>query len=155
MFARAGDGRVGWLTNYRRERLVEQGGEIELLSVGEVRGRVTDHDGRPIDGATIAADEFWKPSELGFSELMGLVPETSAPYQTTTAADGTFALEGIPQGSLVEAKITVQGRGTTRISWNTNHPAVVTLDHRLGRITGRLKPTDGRGFSGQMRAYVR
>jgi RNA polymerase sigma factor (sigma-70 family) len=155
LFARAGDGRVGWLANYGREVLVSQGGEIELQPVSDVRGRVTDQDGRPIGGAAIAAEEFWKPTEQGFSELMSLISETAAPYRTTTAADGSFALKGIPQGSLVEAKITTRGREPAWISWNTTQPAVITLDHRLGRITGRLRPTDGRGFAGPMRVYVR
>ncbi len=55
----------------------------------------------------------------------------------------------------MEAKITPRGREPARISWNTTQPAVITLDHRLGRIKGRLKPTDARGFTGQMRVYVR
>jgi protocatechuate 3,4-dioxygenase beta subunit len=155
LFARARDGRVGWLTNYAREQLVRQGGEIELQPVSEVRGRVTDQDGRPIGGASIAAEEFWKPTETGFSELMGLVPETAAAYSTHTAADGSFTLKGIPRGALVEAKITPRGREPARISWVTTQPAVITLDHRLGRIKGWLKPTDARGFTGPMRVYVR
>src|SRR5206468_10399087 len=65
------------------------------------------------------------------------------------------ALQGIPQGSLVEAKVTPQGREPARISWNTTQLAVITLDHRLGRIQGRLRPTDARGFTGPMRVYVR
>jgi RNA polymerase sigma factor (sigma-70 family) len=154
VFARAPDGRVGWLTNYGREELVRQGGEIELQPVSEVRGRVTDQDVRPITGATIATEGFWKPTESGFRELMELVPETAAAYAAHTAADGSFALKAIPQGSLVEVKITPQGREPARVSWNTAQPAVITLDHRLGRIKGRLKPTDAGGFTGEMLVRV-
>jgi RNA polymerase sigma factor (sigma-70 family) len=155
LFARARDGRVGWLANYGRAGLARQGGEIELQPVSEVQGRVTDQDGRPIVGATIAAEEFWKPTERGFSERMGLVPETAAAYAAHTAADGSFAVKAIPQGSLAEVKITPQGREPARIAWNTTQPGAIMLDHRLGRIKGRLKPTDARDVSGSMSVYVR
>jgi RNA polymerase sigma factor (sigma-70 family) len=154
LFARARDGRVGWLANCGREELVRQGADVELQLVSEVRGRVTDQDGRPIVGAAIAAEEFWKPTEAGFSELMELVPEMAAAYAAHTAADGSFALKAIPQGSMVEVKITPQGREPARIAWNTTQPGAIMLDHRLGRIKGRLKPTDAGGFTGQMRVYV-
>ncbi len=155
LFARARDGRIGWLTNYWRDHPGDRGGDIELMPVGEVRGRVSDQDGRPMAGATVTIEQFWKPNGMGFSQPIELVPETVAPYQTATAADGSFALQGVPLGSSVQAKITVPGRGPTRISWNTAQPGLVTLDRRLGLIKGRLKPMDGRGYMGSMRVFVR
>jgi hypothetical protein len=71
LFARARDGRVGWLTDYGRQRLVEQGGEIELMAVGVARGRVTDQDARPIGGARVAVEEFCKPAGQGFDQPHG------------------------------------------------------------------------------------
>jgi RNA polymerase sigma factor (sigma-70 family) len=155
LFARARDGRVGWLTNYAPDELAEQGGEIELQPVGEVRGRVSDQDGRPIGGAAVAVAEFRKPDGFGFSQPMAVVSETAEPYRTVTAADGSFALAGIPLGSSLEAEVMAHGFGATRISWNTTQPGTVSLDRRRGRINGRLRPTDGRGFAGSMRVFVR
>ena len=45
------------------------------------------------------------------SDYIALVPEVAPTYRTTTAADGSFVLKGIPQGVLVEAKITAPGFG--------------------------------------------
>jgi hypothetical protein len=56
---------------------------------------------------------------------------------------------------LVEADVNAQGLRTTRISWRTTDAGLVTLDRRLGRVNGRLKPNDARGYSGSMWVYVR
>ncbi len=154
LFARARDGRIGWLANLGHGREADALAEIELGPVGEVRGRVTDQDGRPIAGATVVTAGFWKPTDSGFSDYIALIPEVAPTYRTTTAADGTYALKGIPQGVLMEAKITAQGFGTPEISWNTTQAAAITLDRRVGRIQGRLKPPDAGGLSGRMRIHL-
>ncbi len=154
LFARARDGRIGWLANIGRRDEADARAEIELGPVGEVRGRVTDQDGRPIAGAAVVAAGFWKPTDSGFSDNIALVPEVASAYRTTTAADGTYVLKSIPQGVLLEAKITAPGFGTPEISWNTTQAAAITLDRRAGRIEGRLKPPDERGLSGRMRIHL-
>ena len=125
LFARARDGRVGWLTAFRRDPAADGRAELELVAIGEVRGRVTDQDGRPIVGATVAADGFWKPNDSGWSDYLSLVPEAASTYRTITATDGSYILRGIPQGALIEATITAQGFGTPRISWDSAQAATI------------------------------
>jgi hypothetical protein len=55
VFARAQDGRVGWRQPDQRGRADLTGGELEILAVGDARGRLIDQDGRPIGGVEVTA----------------------------------------------------------------------------------------------------
>ena len=136
--------------------LVRQGGEIELLPVGEVRGRLTDQDGRPIAGAASRPRSSGSRPSRDSATRRRSVRETAAPYRTTTAADGSFALKGIPQGSLVEAKITAPKAAAAHGSPGTRprppwpSPSIIASD---ASRAGSNRPMDA-GSSGQMRVHV-
>jgi RNA polymerase sigma factor (sigma-70 family) len=147
-FARARDGRTGWLATVWRNSADGRDIEIEIGPVGEVRGRVTDQNGRPIAGAAVATATLSGALAAGQGGYIGLSAEVAAPYRATTAADGSFLLEGIPQGARVEATITAQGFGAPRFAWDSTQSVTIALDHRVGRIQGSLKLPDGRGLSG-------
>ena len=129
---------------------------IVLGPVGEVRGRLNDQDGRPIAGAEVMPVSFSRPAEdHPGQDLLRLSPELAGPLRTTTAADGSFAIEGIPPGCQVHATIAAPGFGKPRISWDATRPVTIVLDGRLGRIEGRLKPPDDARLSGKLSVSLR
>ncbi len=91
VFARTRDGRVGWLRTARRGTADRF--EIELMAVGDVRGRLTDQDGRPIAGVEVAPTLISRTNV----DYVRLSPEVSAQFRTKTVADGSFLIKGIPQ----------------------------------------------------------
>jgi len=145
LFARARDGRVGWQQpNWRNV-------EIELKAVGDVPGRLTDQNARPIAGVEVAPELITRSAERNSGDYVRLSPELTALFRTTTAADGSFVFKGIPPGARVHANVAAPAFGSPTISWNTTRPVTIVLDGRLGRIKGRLKPPDARGFARQFR----
>ena len=143
------DGRVGWLANYGRDEFVRQGGEIELQPVSEVRGRLTiktaARSGAPpspprSSGSQPSSDSVdrrgWSPKRPRLHDRNG--------------RRWFFRPRRNPSGLAGGGQDHAQGREPTRISCNTAHSWNLTLDHRLGRIEGRLKPTDARAFTGQI-----
>ena len=150
LFARARDGRVGWLTAFRRDPAADGRAELKLVAIGEVRGRVTDQDGRPIVGATVAADGFWKPNDSGWSDYLSLVPEAASTLpndhgRRTVPIFSGASLRGPssrrPSPPRVSARPDLVGLGPGRGDRARSSP---------GHIEGILKPSDARGFSGSM-----
>ncbi len=149
LFARAQDGRIGWQTTVWRNSVDANDVRIELGPVGEARGRVVDQDGRPVAGAEVTPVLLIRSADYNSNDYIRLSPDLSEKYRTTTAADGSFRLDGIPQGSAIQATFAARGFGKPRISWDTTRPTTIALDGRIGRIEGRLKPPDARGISGR------
>ncbi len=149
LFARAPDGRIGWQTTLWRNSVDANDVRIELGPVGEARGRVVNQDGRPVAGAEVTPVLFIRSADLASNDYIRLSPDVATRYRTTTAADGSFRLEGTPQGGAIQATIVAQGFGKPRISWDTTRPVTIALDSRIGQIQGRLKPPDARGLSGR------
>jgi RNA polymerase sigma factor (sigma-70 family) len=141
LFARSRDGRVGWWLD-RFGRRVGDGAEIELMPVGDVRGGLTDQEGRPIAGVEVAPTSL--RVRVAPLDITWLSPEVTALFRTTTAADGSFLIKGIPQGAAIWASIAAPAYGAPTIWWDTSQAAPIVLDGRLGRIKGRLKPPEGR-----------
>jgi RNA polymerase sigma factor (sigma-70 family) len=142
LFARSRDGRVGWLDR-PASRI---GAEIELMAVGDVRGRLTDQEGRPIAGVEVAPTFI----RMRVTPLVctWINPELTDLFRTTTAADGSFLIKGIPQGAAIWASIAAPAYGAPAIWWETSQAVTIALDGRLGRIKGRLKPPEGRELPG-------
>jgi Carboxypeptidase regulatory-like domain len=149
MFARAGDGRIGWQTTLWRNGVDANDVRIELGPVGEARGRVVDQDGRPVAGAEVTPVLLIRSADPASNDYIRLSPDLATLYRTTTAADGSFRLEGTPQGGSIQATFAARGFGKPRISWDATRPATIAIDGRIGRIEGRLKPADARGLSGR------
>ncbi len=141
VFARARDGRVGWQRPDQQGRADPTGGEVELLVVGDARGRLTDQDGRPIAGVEVAPAAMTRTN----TDFVWLSPAVRALFRTTTAADGSFVLRGTLQGAgmNVTIAITAPKFGSPTVSWQPTQELVLALDSRLGRISGRLRPPNG------------
>ena len=156
VFARVGDGRIGWRDSIWRNHTDARELTIVLGPVGQVRGRLNDQDGRPIAGAEVMPVSISRPAEEHpGQDCIRLSPELAGPFRTKTAADGSFALDGIPPGCRVIATIAAPGFGKPWISWDASRPVSIVLDGRLGRIEGRLKPPADRGLSGKLSVSLR
>ena len=112
VFARVGDGRIGWRGSIWWNHTVARELTIVLGPVGQVRGRLNDQDGRPIAGAEVMPVSFSRPAEEHpGQDMLRLTDELGRPLRTKTAADGSFVLDGIPPGSQVYATIAASGFG--------------------------------------------
>ncbi len=136
LFARGPDGRVGWWLPGRRFN--PDGAEIELLAVGDIRGRLTGQDGRPIAGVAVTTVSILRSNIDG----VWLSPEPSALLRTRSAEDGSFVLKGIPHGASISATIAAPAFATPTVYWDTSQAVTIALDSRMGRINGRLRPPD-------------
>ena len=150
MFAQGRDGRVGWQHPAWLNTVDGKRVEIELKAVGDVPGRLTDQNGRPIAGVEVAPELISRSGQTNSGDFIRLSAELTALLRTTTAADGSFVLKGIPQGAGIFATIASPAFGSPTISWDTARPVTIVLDGRLGRIKGRLKPPDTRALPDQL-----
>ncbi len=150
VFARAPDGRVGWQHPTWLNTVDRKGVEIELKAGADVPGRLTDQNGRPIGGVEVAPELIRRSGQTNSGDFIRFSAELTALLRTTTAADGSFVLKGIPQGAGIFATIASPAFGSPTISWDTARPVTVVLDGRLGRINGRLKPPDPRALPDQL-----
>jgi hypothetical protein len=156
ILALADDGRLGWrFTGWpkypQRDEL-----RIVLRPVGEVRARLNDQDGRPIAGAEITpAAIYLKSEDHPGQDYLPMPAELAGPLRATTAADGSFAIKGLPQGAQIQATVAAPGLGGLQVLWKTDRPATIVLDRRSGRIEGTLKPPDARGLSGKLTLSIR
>jgi RNA polymerase sigma factor (sigma-70 family) len=143
LLARGRDGSIGWQHPVWLNSADGKGAEIELYPVGDVRGRLTDQGARPIAGVEVAPLHITRSNAHGIR----LSPETAALFRTTTGADGSFVLKGIPQGAGISATIAAPAFGAPTVHWDTSQAVTIALDGRLGRINGRLELPDPRGLA--------
>jgi RNA polymerase sigma factor (sigma-70 family) len=144
LLARAPDGRIGWLAKVDRSaRGTNNTLEIKVGEVGEARGRVTDQNGRPIDGAKITPLMINRVGDSGSDDSFNLNSELIDSYRCITGMDGWFVLKDTPRGAWVRAAIEAPGIGWLHFLWDSSQPRTFTFDDRLGQIKGRIKLTDG------------
>ena len=147
--ARDGRGRIGWITATNSGTKAPN--IVTLVEPGEARGRVVDTAGKPIVGAEIVPAVFVRSRERhAANDYLRLTAALSRPLATTTAADGSFTLRGIPAGCEVHANVTRGGFGAPRVSWDSTKPVTITLDGRVGRINGRLVTPDGKDLGSRL-----
>ncbi len=129
---------------------------IIVRAVGKVRGRLNDQDSRPIAGAEIAPTAIYLAGENHpGKDSLELPPELAGPLRARTAADGSFAIRGVPMGAELHATIAGGGLAGLQIIWDTARPATIVLDRRFGRVEGTLDPPDARGPSGKLTLGLR
>jgi len=138
--ARAG-GRIGWDSSIHPANRLPIA--IELSRTVEARGRLVDFEGRPIAGAEVVPTLFTRERSRRFAAgYLRLTPALAEPYKATTAADGTFAIRGVPEGCGIHATLSTRGFGAPRVAWESSQDTTIILDGRLGQIEGRLVPPD-------------
>ena len=119
LFARARDGRVGWLHPVRFNSADGKAIEIELRPGRRRPGPLTDQNARPIAGVEVKPVLLRPSGNANSGDYIRLSPEVTALFRTTTAADGSFVLKGIPQGAGIFAAIAAPAFGSPAISWDT------------------------------------
>ncbi len=146
LFARGPGGQVGWLHPVWPNSADGKSIELELSPVGDVRGRLTDQNARPIAGVEVKPVLLRPSANAHSSVYIRLSPEVGAVFRTTTALDGSFLLQGIPRGAGIFAAIAAPAFGAPAVSWDTTQTVSIVLDSRLGRIQGRLRTPDARSL---------
>jgi RNA polymerase sigma factor (sigma-70 family) len=138
LIARDPQGRLGWLSQFRRENLSEQPIRIEVADVNDVHGRVVDGSGAAIAGARLTP-LYFEPSRSRTrnTDFVEVFPELAKQYEAETAADGSFILRGLPARGQVTATVTASGFGFPRIAWEYAQPVTIRLD-RAGSVRGAL-----------------
>ncbi len=135
----ASDGRLGWIPVRGPLR---DGGELAIVlrSIGTARGRLVDHAGAPIAGASVRPRFFGLPRTAGSNATDDILLDTpsAARYRAQTDANGGFTMEQIPQGCRIGVKVQARGLGPVRISWVDGEPPTIPIDTRASTIRGRL-----------------
>lgn len=143
LIARAGDGRLGWLS-LGWEGDTDHGDVVlELLAVGEARGRFTDTQGKPLSGTRVEVKSFYVGSGKGFSRerSVNLPNELAKAYEAASNRDGVFVVRGVPLGANVYATASPAGFGELGIGWSQSTTAEFRLD-RPGRLRIRFTGAD-------------
>ena len=117
--------------------------EIVLRAAGQLRGRVLDAAGRPVEGAVVQIDNlpgYW----VAGSVLL---------LQTTTTADGSYQLTGVPRGDAYHVVASKQDYGSDSASLPPlpPHPVSLRMDLVLQqdhRISGAFADRSGAPING-------
>ena len=99
---------------------------LVLVPTAQVRGRLMDAEGRPQPNTTITA----RPVQPPGSDMLGML-ESAFGSSTRTAADGSFAMNGLRPG-----RYTLEGRTTPRTG---NEPQAPPTSPALGAGTHWVK----------------
>ena len=150
LFARASDGRPGWVSVLDRFGAGGEENKVEIIlsPVGEARGRLTDKSGKPIEGVFVTPLWFGRPGQSPAEESFMIAPEAFAAYRDRTNKDGSFVLRNIPRGARIRAAIEAPGAGWLHVMWDSSQPVTLVNRGRVGQIKGRLKMPEGRANAG-------
>jgi len=109
--------------------------QIQPINPGNVTGTVVDGNGQPLSGATVSA----------------------AGLTTSTAADGSYALNNLPAGqTTIIASLTGFQAGSTSVTVvaaTTTAAPAITLVSSSGSIAGSVKTTAGAAIAGASVGY--
>ena len=104
--------------------------QIQPINPGNVAGSVVDSNGAALSGATV----------------------TAAGLTTSTAADGSYALNNLPAGqTTIQASLTGFQSGSTTVTVvaaTTTAAPAITLVSGSGSVTGNVKSTSGAAIAG-------
>ena len=119
LIARAPDGQFGWL-NLSRDLNSGPNLRIELMPVGEARGRLADAKGQAIPKAAIQVEmlTLGPDAEFGGRRQLSLPKSLQNFFEPTVNADGTFVIRGIPLGADIYATLAAPDFGDPHIGWN-------------------------------------
>ena len=145
LFARAGDGRVGWLNIACATAAEER--ESRSSSGGRRRPGPADRPERPADRRCRGHRRSHQPvGRAGSGRFIRLSPEADGTVPDHDRGGRLVRAQGHPQGAGIFAAIAAPAFGSPTISWDTTRPTTIALDGRLGPDQGRLKLPDARGL---------
>ena len=98
LFARAPDGRCGWVATIWRQQPDSADVTITLSDVGEVSAQLVDQEGKPIAKAEVTVDSLDRfPGKPGQYDAIRLPAAIAKHYAARSGTDGNFLLRGIPK----------------------------------------------------------
>jgi protocatechuate 3,4-dioxygenase beta subunit len=156
VFARATDGRCGWIATVWKNQ--PGGGDlsIELGDVGEASGRLVDESGKPVAGCRLSVDSLDRsPGKPELNDTVRLPAAVATAYAASTDSEGRFAIRGIPHGAKIQALVHARELGDPEILWGSTRATTITVDRRLGSISGRLRVADERPLAGTIKLSLR
>jgi hypothetical protein len=117
---------------------------IELGPAAKIGGKVSDPEGKPIQGASIS---FLSAQKAGQEWDMLVEGPLLAPMTAHSAADGSWQLDGVPTDAQVYVSIMAPDRVRVRaqILAGTTTPTVLQAG---AQIKGRLLGLDGKPLAG-------
>jgi hypothetical protein len=150
LVARTKDGQLAWIGKYQISQQDATDLRLPLVERADIRGRLVDQFGKPIAGVKILPTSLSRDENPVIGAIRAILPSTlSSSLRVTAASDGSFVFLRFPQVSRIQAKIRVDGLGTVRVAWQpASEPITITLDRRVGQITGRFKLPDQRRLEG-------
>ena len=153
LFARARDGRCGWVATVWREQPSSRDLILELGDAADVAARLVDHEGKPLPNVMVKVDILDRSErEKGLYDEVVLPRSLAAPFEARTDGDGRFAIKGIPRGAKVRALLDEPLVGQPWVFWDPAKVSTLVLDRRLGQITGRLIVPEWRAASRERQA---
>ena len=102
-------GRLGWLNvQFNGDLALEPALRVELLDVGEARGRLTDATGAPIRKARVRVEKFGSPPDAFGESGTPWSPDGSfaAKFETVSTDDGNFVIRGVPRQASITAVVS-------------------------------------------------
>ena len=119
LFARAPDGRCGWISTVWREQPASQDLTIELGEAADVAARLVDQDGKPLPDVMVKVDILDRSRrEEGLYDEVVLPRSLAGPFEGRTDGDGRFVIKGIPRGAKVRALVDEPLVGRPWVFWD-------------------------------------
>jgi hypothetical protein len=156
LFARAPDGRCGWMGTVWGNEPASRDVTIRLEDPSDVAARLVDQDGKPLAGAEVIVQVLDRsdPERQVYDQVV-LPASLEASFRARSDLDGRFRLRGIPRGVNVKARVDEPAVGRPSVFWDPAKVQSLVLDRRLGAITGRLATPDGKEIPGKVTISLR
>ncbi|MFO0890256.1 MAG: carboxypeptidase-like regulatory domain-containing protein [Isosphaeraceae bacterium] len=156
LFAKAEDGRCGWIGTLWKEHPSARDATIELVEGAEVAASLSDQDGKPVGNAPVILDILDRSDRENqvYDEVV-LPRALAAPFETRTDAGGRLVLKGIPKGVKVRVLVDDPSVGRPQVYWDPAKISKLVLDRRLGKISGRLMPEGGKELQSGVKLGLR
>ena len=152
LFARARDGRCGWVATVWREQPSSQDLILELGDPADVAARLVDQEGKPLPNVMVKLDVLDRSErEKGLYDEVVLPRSLAVPFEARTDGDGRFVLKDIPRGAKIRTLVDEPLVGRPLVFWDPAKVSTLVLDRRLGAITGRLVPPEGKELRGSVK----
>ncbi len=150
LVARAQDVQLAWIGKYPICQQCTTDLRLSLLERLNIRGRLVNEVGRPFAGVGIAPTSLSREEKLVMGVIRAILTTAlSNTLRVTIAPDGLFVFRGFPKVSTIQTKIRVDSLGIVRVAWSpASDPITITLDRRVGQITGRFKVPHHRRLEG-------
>ena len=153
LFARARDGRCGWIATVWREQPSSQDLILELGDAADVAARLVDQEGKPLPDVMVKLDILDRSErEKGLYDEVVLPRSLAGPFEARTDGDGRFVIKGIPRGAKVRALVDEPLVGRPLVFWDPAKVGDAGPRPAAGGDHGPAGPARGQGASRERQA---